>query len=141
MKVLRLFATLLLTALLYLLGQSTSYADDVVPPAPEQVVVSPAQAAVNAALATATTEVTQAVAASENGPASGASAGGFTTCPIRVGEHIHLCREAPPGEHLLVPQSSDQVSLDSVSQHPVAAPGPRHSAARLLHAYWISLRS
>jgi hypothetical protein len=51
----RLFATLFLTTLLYLLGQSTAYAEDTVPPAPEQVVVSPAQAAVNTALATATT--------------------------------------------------------------------------------------
>ena len=63
MRAVRLFATLFLTALLYLLGQSTSYADDVVPPAPEQVVVSPAQAAVNTALATATTEVAQAAQA------------------------------------------------------------------------------
>ena len=59
----RFFSTLLLSATLYILGQSFAYAEEAAPPAPEQVVVSPAQEAVNTALATATVEVTQAAAA------------------------------------------------------------------------------
>jgi hypothetical protein len=54
---------------LFIFGPTTSYAEE--PPAPsEQVVVSPAQQAVNQALATATTEVQQAIASTDTATAA-----------------------------------------------------------------------
>ena len=54
---------------LFIFGPTTSYAEE--PPAPsEQVVVSPAQQAVNEALATANTEVQQAIASTDTATAA-----------------------------------------------------------------------
>lgn len=61
--------SLFIVGWLFLFGPSYSYADNV-PSGSEQVVVSPAQQAVNTALATATTEVAQAVAASDTATAT-----------------------------------------------------------------------
>ena len=66
-------ATLFVTGLLFILSPQKSYAEDLPVPA-EQVVVSPAQQAVNTALATATTEVAQAVASSETATVTVATA-------------------------------------------------------------------
>jgi len=54
----------------FILGPSLAYADDPIPAAPEQVVVSPAQQAVNTALSTAVIEVTQAAQASDTATAT-----------------------------------------------------------------------
>jgi len=63
-----LLTSLIVVGWLFIFGPTSSYADE--PPAPaEQVVVSPAQQAVNTALATATTEVQQAIAATDTATA------------------------------------------------------------------------
>jgi len=63
-----LLTSLIVVGWLFIFGPTASYADE--PPAPaEQVVVSPAQQAVNTALATATTEVQQAIAATDTATA------------------------------------------------------------------------
>ena len=52
----------------------------------------------------------QAVAAPEDGPATGAAAGGLATCPVRVTEYGHLGWELLPSEQLLVPRSARKVT-------------------------------
>ena len=64
-----LLSSLIVVGWLFIFGPTTSYAEE--PPAPsEQVVVSPAQQAVNQALATATTEVQQAIASTDTATAA-----------------------------------------------------------------------
>ena len=64
-----LLSSLIVVGWLFIFGPTTSYAEE--PPAPsEQVVVSPAQQAVNEALATANTEVQQAIASTDTATAA-----------------------------------------------------------------------
>jgi hypothetical protein len=63
-KIKFIIAALFTTGLLFILPSNRAHADNI-PNASEQVIVSPAQQAVNTALSTATIEVAQAVAASD----------------------------------------------------------------------------
>ena len=72
-KIRLLASSLFVVGWLFLFGPSVAYAEDVPPPA-EQVVVSPAQVAVNTAIATATVEVAQAAQASDTATATIAAA-------------------------------------------------------------------